>query len=115
MASLVEQLAARGSDKEGALARFLGDEALYSDCFRMFLTDPCFAQLEHALARQDLSAAFTAAHTLKGVAGSLGLTALYTALSALVEALRREQAEGLAVLYRAAESERDALLQLLAQ
>ena len=115
MASLVEQLAARGSDTEGALARFLGDEALYSDCFRMFLTDPCFAQLEHALARQDLSAAFTAAHTLKGVAGNLGLTALYTALSALVEALRREQAEGLAVLYRAAESERDSLLQLLEQ
>ena len=115
MASLVEQLAARGSDTEGALARFLGDEALYSDCFRMFLTDPCFAQLEHALARQDLSTAFTAAHTLKGVAGNLGLTALYTALSALVEALRREQAEGLAVLYRAAESERDALLQLLEQ
>ena len=115
MSTLTEQLAGRGNDMAGALARFLDDEILYGDCFRMFLEDPGFHQLEDALARRDASAAFDAAHTLKGVAGNLGLTALYTALSALVEALRREQAEGLAVLYRAAESERDALLQLLEQ
>ena len=113
MSTLTEQLAGRGNDMAGALARFLDDEALYGDCFRMFLEDPGFRQLEDALARRDASAAFDAAHTLKGVAGNLGLTALYTALSALVESLRCGEAEGLVLLCQELQRQREELLQLL--
>lgn len=107
MTSLTERLAARGNDTAGALARFLGDEALYGDCFRMFLNDPCFLQLE------DAPTAFDAAHTLKGVAGNLGLTALYGALSALTEPLRRGQTEDLVSLRQAVQAERESLVRLL--
>ena len=88
MSALTEQLASRGNDMAGALARFLDVEILYGDCFRMFLEDPGFRQLEDTLARRDASAAFDAAHTLKGVAGNLGLTELYRAACALAEPLR---------------------------
>lgn len=37
---------------------------------------------------KDLPAAFTAAHTLKGVTGNLSLNVLYRSLLPLVEALR---------------------------
>lgn len=113
MVSLTERLAARGNDTAGALARFLGDEALYGDCFRMFLDDPCFLQLEDALARRDAPTAFDAAHTLKGVAGNLGLTALYGALSALTEPLRRGQTKDLVSLRQAVQAERESLVRLL--
>ena len=113
MSTLTEQLAGRGNDMAGALARFLDDEILYGDCFRMFLEDPGFRQLEDALARRDASAAFDAAHTLKGVAGNLGLTALYTALSALVESLRCGEVEGLGLLCQELQRQREELLQLL--
>ena len=103
-----------GGDYKATISR-LPSEALIKKFVLKYPGDPSFNQLKDALEAQDWELAFRASHTLKGVAGNLGLTALYTALSALVEALRREQAEGLAVLYRAAESERDALLQLLEQ
>ena len=113
MSTLTEQLAGRGNDMAGALARFLDDEALYGDCFRMFLEDPGFRQLEDALARRDTSAAFDAAHTLKGVAGNLGLTALYTALSALVQALRQGRMTGTSGLLQAVQAERNSLVPFL--
>ena len=113
MSALTEQLAGRGNDMAGALARFLDDEVLYGDCFRMFLEDPGFRQLEDALARRDASAAFDAAHTLKGVAGNLGLTALYTALSTLAEALRQGQMTGTSGLLQAVQAERRSLFPFL--
>ena len=85
MSDLLAALASWGNDASGALARFLGDEALYEACFRQFLADPAFGALETAM---DGAAAFEAAHTIKGVAGNLGLTELYHAACALVEPLR---------------------------
>ena len=88
MSELLDALASRGNDASGALERFLGDEALYETCFRQFLSDPAFAALEAALDRGDGAAALEAAHTIKGVAGNLGLTELYRAACALAEPLR---------------------------
>lgn len=88
MSDLLAALASRGNDASGALARFLGDEALYEACFRQFLADPAFGALETAMDSGDGAAAFETAHTIKGVAGNLGLTELYHAACALVEPLR---------------------------
>lgn len=50
--------------------------------------DPTFHQLEDAVSRSDWSAAFSAAHTLKGVALNLDFGDLYRSASNLTEALR---------------------------
>ncbi|MCI2055990.1 MAG: Hpt domain-containing protein [Oscillibacter sp.] len=90
MSELTERLRAYGADMKGAMARFLDDEALYAECLNMFLTDPEFVALETALDEKNYSAAFDAAHTLKGVAGNLGLTPLFNAICEIVEPLRHQ-------------------------
>lgn len=91
MSILIEQLQTYGADIKGAMSRFLDDEELYDSCFTAFLEDPCFAQLGQALEKKDDQEAFDAAHTLKGVAGNMGLTPMYEAISDLVESLRKEE------------------------
>ena len=87
---LLVKLADYGADIECIRDRFIDDMELYNMCFSSFLTDGGFEALERALAEKDYTAAFHAAHALKGVAGNLGLTPLYEALCELVEALRGE-------------------------
>ncbi|WP_294852969.1 Hpt domain-containing protein [uncultured Oscillibacter sp.] len=88
MSKLTDQLRAHGADMDGAMNRLLGDEALYAMCFDLFLEDPAFATLGAALDAGDRAAAFEAAHSLKGVAGNLGLTRIYRLSGELVEPLR---------------------------
>ena len=90
MSELINRLRSYGADMNATMERFVGDEALYDRCFRMFLQDPSFADLEKALSQKDYTAAFNAAHTLKGVAGNLGLTPLYAKICEIVEALRHQ-------------------------
>ena len=53
-----------------------------------------------------LRAAFEAAHTLKGVAGNLGLKPLYDAVCHIVEPLRRgEERDDYAVMYQTIQEE----------
>lgn len=101
MTDLIGRLRTYGADMDGALERFVGDEELYADCFQLFWEDASFPALDSALARQDYAAAFEAAHTLKGVAGNLGLTPLFDAVCALVEPLRQGERDGLEPLYQA--------------
>lgn len=55
---------------------------------------------------RDYTAAFEAAHTLKGVVGNMGLTPLYQAVCEIVEPLRkREQREDYGSFYQAIETE----------
>lgn len=53
-----------------------------------FLRDESFAQLESALNAGDAQAAFSAAHTLKGVSGNLSFTRLARSSTAITELLR---------------------------
>lgn len=57
---------------------------------RKFLDDGSFSALCIAMAGDNRSKAFRAAHTLKGVSGSLGLTRLHSSASQLAELLRAE-------------------------
>lgn len=90
----------------------MDDEELYAECFAMFMEDPSFVQLGEALKRQDDAAAFDAAHTLKGVAGNLGLTPLFAAICAIVEPLRCGAHDGLDGLYAAVMDAKAAVEQL---
>ena len=77
-----------GIDVDDALARLMQNEGLFLRLLRAFLQDGNFAQLQEALAKGDVSGAFTAAHTLKGVAGNLSMKDLFARVSEVVECLR---------------------------
>ena len=80
MSILLEKLENYGADVNGAMSRFLKDEELYAVCLSAFESDEGFAELGEALKNQDYQQAFDAAHTIKGVAGNLGLTPLFEAI-----------------------------------
>ncbi|WP_312938577.1 Hpt domain-containing protein [Oscillibacter sp.] len=111
MSKLIDQLRAHGADMDGAMNRLMGDEELYAMCFGLFLKDAAFAALGAALDARDWTAAFEAAHCLKGVAGNLGLTRIYRLGSELVEPLRSGEpsAADLLAFYADLIEERDTL------
>ncbi|MCI2058070.1 MAG: Hpt domain-containing protein [Oscillibacter sp.] len=78
-----------GINTQEGLTRFSGNEALYERFLRRFPADDNFARLCRAVEERDAAAAFTAAHTLKGITGNLSMNRLYGDLCPLVEALRR--------------------------
>lgn len=95
MAKFFIELNAYGADINGALERFLGDEELYADCLNQFAEDLNFAALKQAIDGKDYESAFNYAHSLKGVAGNLGLVPLYNAISELVDMLRADEYKNL--------------------
>lgn len=109
MSELTEALRRRGADMDGAMDRFAGDEELYETCLKLFLSSPSFSALDGALRSGDCPAAFEAVHSLKGVAGNLGLTTLCRAACALTEPLRRGDASGLEGPYQALRAEKASL------
>ena len=82
---------AYGGDNSTAMGRFFGNEGMYLRFLDMFFQDESFQQLENALDAGDIKDAFAAAHTLKGVAGNMGLTPFYEAVCVIVERLRTEE------------------------
>lgn len=96
MSRFLDALKTYGASVEEALERFVGDEDLYESCLESFSQDPDFGALGQAIQNQEYQEAFERAHTLKGVAGNLGLDPLYRALSNLVEALRAKDYRDLA-------------------
>jgi HPt (histidine-containing phosphotransfer) domain-containing protein len=106
-----------GADMDGAMNRMVDSEDLYATCFSYFMDDPAFAALDAALDAKDYTAAFEAAHSLKGVAGNLGLTRLYELSGQLAEPLRHGQPGNadLSGLYAALAGERDSLKLLVEQ
>ena len=86
-------------DVEGALERFLDDEELYLQCLNIFSTAENFVKLKEYIDSASYQDAFDSAHTLKGVAGNLGLTPLYMAIIDIVEPLRAKDYSNLGSLY----------------
>ncbi|MEG1632618.1 MAG: Hpt domain-containing protein [Oscillospiraceae bacterium] len=99
MGTMLEKLNEYGADVQGAMERFLGDEELYEACFMVFLADEAFPLLGEALALKDYTQAFEAAHTLKGVAGNMGLTPIYNLICGIVDALRAKDYSDLQTQY----------------
>lgn len=87
-AELMRRVKEYGADMKGIGDRFMGDDALYESCFRIFAEEPAFDELDAAVTALRYDDAFAVAHGLKGVCGNLGLTPCYNAVSALTESLR---------------------------
>ncbi len=88
MNSLNEFFASVGSDESEVVSRLGGNPALVVRFVTRFLSDGSFTTLSDALASGDIQTAFRAAHTLKGVCGTLGFQRLYEKASAVTELLR---------------------------
>lgn len=99
MNSLIKQLIEYGADMRGAMSRFLDDEELYISCFKTFLDDTNFNELKAAVQQNNYEKAFHCAHTLKGVAGNMGLIPLYNVICDMVEPLRNHDYTNLSSLY----------------
>lgn len=99
MSQWITQLSEWGCDTEGALSRTLGDEAFYAECLTELSEDACFEKLRCALEQKKTTAAFDAAHTLKGLFANLGLTPMFDCVVTMVEPLRNGQVEHLEPAY----------------
>ena len=98
--------AAYGGDYKTTMNRFMGKEDLYMKILNMLSQDDSMQKLEAALLKGDLPGAFDAAHTLKGMAGNLGLTPFFEAVCRIVEPLRTsEQREDYPALFGAIQFE----------
>lgn len=86
--TMAAALTAIGMDVQATVARFGGNERLLLKYLRRFPADPSYATLQAAMVQDDPAAQQSACHTLKGISGTLGLSALYTAVSAMMAALR---------------------------
>jgi two-component system sensor histidine kinase/response regulator len=92
-AATAELPAVDGLDSADGLRRVAGNKKLYIKLLREFTSDQADAvtNIRAALAKNDTERAIRLAHTLKGVAGSLGARPVQTAAAA-VEQLLRDQA-----------------------
>lgn len=91
--NLQECYAQLEGDYEAVMGRLRQKERV-EKFLRLFPTDNNFQLLIQALEKEDWSAAFRAAHSMKGVALNLGFTALAKSASDLTECLRPGVPEG---------------------
>ena len=86
--TLLHKLTTYGMDVTGTLARFGGNEALMMRFLLSFPNDKTMGVLRDAMASGDREAQKVSAHSLKGLSGNLGLTPVFEASSAMMNALR---------------------------
>lgn len=91
MQTFKEIFEAYGADYETTMERFMGSEETYQDFLDMLFGDDNLLNLGEAIDSGNLEMAFEAAHTLKGVAGNMGLKRLYEAVCDMVDPLRRRE------------------------
>ncbi len=98
----VDRLRAAGVDYDAGLKRMCGNETLYQKFLKKFPEDKSIGMLKESLEKEAVEEAFHAAHTLKGVSGTLSLAPLYEKSSVLCETLRKGEladAEEIAAVY----------------
>lgn len=84
----IDKLSGIGVDFGPTLERFVDNEALYLKCIRTFVLNHDYSDMINAIEAGDASAAFDAAHALKGVTGNLGFTYLYEEIKVITEVFR---------------------------
>lgn len=89
-----EELEAAGIRVNETLERFMGNEQLMEKFIRRFSEDQTMDKLGEHIAAGNWEEAFKSVHTLKGVAGNLGMMELYQCASVLTEKLRMQDIGG---------------------
>lgn len=88
----LDSLRAFGANVDEGMGRCFNNESFYLRLVGMGLADPNFDKLAGAMEAGDATAAFEAAHGLKGSIGNLALTPIYNPISEMTEALRGKTA-----------------------
>lgn len=83
-----ELLVQNGFDVDGAMKRFMNNEALYLKCLKKMLNDTNIKELRVAYDSGDCETAFKAAHSIKGFVSNLGIEVLHQQIHPIVESLR---------------------------
>ncbi len=86
-----QELEKNGVDVKGSIDRFLGEEEIYDKFLKKTISSSDFDKLSDCLEQEDYKEAFRCAHTLKGVAGNLGLIPIEEIASAITELLRGKE------------------------
>lgn len=84
----LEQMKQDGIDVDGAMERFLGNEALFRKFLGKLQYEETYDLLCQAISDSDVNEAFHYAHTMKGVLGNLSITDAYHAIYEITECLR---------------------------
>ena len=84
----IDELKQFGANTDEGVARCMGNEEFYLKLVSTVPGQKEFTVLSDKIAQGDLSAAFEAAHALKGVLGNLSLTPLYEKVCEITELLR---------------------------
>ena len=84
----IDTLTTYGTDTKEGLQRCMNNESFYLRLVKMIPRDPHFQCLYDALEVGNLTAAFEAAHALKGSTGNLALTPIFAPVSEITELLR---------------------------
>ena len=75
-------------DVDGAVERFAGKKDLYDKYIKLFTTEDSYFQLEKAVANIDYLAMELNVHSLKGLAGNLGVNSVYNAACVMLKEIR---------------------------
>jgi HPt (histidine-containing phosphotransfer) domain-containing protein len=100
-------------DLKGTLARFANMEALVKRFLNKFPDDRSFGELQAAMQEKNYENILRAAHTLKGVAGNLGLTGLFEINQKIVEAVRNQEYDHLDEYFAQDKKEYDTVIECL--
>ncbi|MBP5160369.1 MAG: Hpt domain-containing protein [Lachnospiraceae bacterium] len=92
---MLQKLGDAGADINQTLQRFMNNEGIYVKFLGKFLDDPSFKGLEESMDQKDYEEALRQAHTLKGVAGNLGLTPIFKAAETMVANFRAGELGGI--------------------
>lgn len=102
-----------GVDWNEILDRFMGNEALIAKFMFKFLNDQSMTDLTRYLDEGNVSEAFKAVHTLKGVSANLGLKGFLDPVCELTEILRAGSMEGARDKYEIIKPKYDELIAIL--
>ena len=102
-----------GVDWDEILDRFMGNEDLIAKFMFKFLNDQSMNDLTKYLDEGNVTEAFKAVHTLKGVGANLGLKGFLTPVKELTEILRAGSMEGYEEKYEEIKPKYEALIAIL--
>lgn len=112
---LKQELCSWGIDWPDVSARFMGNDDLVIKFMLKFADDQSMEELTAALANGDTENAFKAIHTLKGVAGNLGMSVIHDDVCALTEILRVGSLDGAKEKYDRIKIKYDELIEIIAK
>lgn len=95
MSALHGQLMALGVDIVPTLQRFDNNEALLVRCLKLFSGDDLYEQAQSALELGNFKRLESIAHSIKGTSINVGLTEVSKQWTAVMEAIRNNQLDGI--------------------